>query len=144
MSKPLRLPENMPMFYPYSYTNREGKVEIGSAISKLARTILMFANTLIVSMGVLVGLALGMAIAYIGHPFFGGLFLALMVLGAWLQSTAFEYGRVYGLWRGLCPHCQGSLRIIARSSETKTVSCSICTHRVILENKAFKKVLWYA
>lgn len=143
MSKPFRLRESTPTFCRYSYIE-EGKLKIGSVISKLIRNILMSANMVIVSMGSLVGLTLGMAIAYIGHPFLGGLFLALMVLGAWVQSTAFEYGRVYGLWRGSCPHCEEPLRIIARKAETKTVSCPTCTHRIILKNEFFRTALWYA
>ena len=144
MSKAFRLRENTPMFYRYSYINREGRIEIGSAITKLIRTVLMSVNTFIAVMGSLVGLALGMGLGYMGNPFLGGLVFALMILGAWLQSTAFEYGRVYGLWRGSCPHCDEPLRIVARKAETRTVSCPMCTHRVMLDNGLYRRALWYA
>jgi hypothetical protein len=56
-------------FYRYSYLDHKGKLQISSALPKLIRRILISANMFIVSMRSLVGLALAMAVAYIGHPF---------------------------------------------------------------------------
>jgi len=138
------LDKKSPTFSRYSYLDREGKLQIGNPVSKFIRTILIAINTLIVSMGSVIGLVLGIAIGYIGHPFFGALFFACMMIGAWVQSSAFRQERVYGVWRGSCPHCEEPLKVSARRAETKTVSCAMCTHRVTLNNELFRLAPWYA
>lgn len=138
------LGKKSPTFSRYSYLDQEGKLQIGNPVSKFIRTSLISINTLIVSMGSVIGVVLGIAIGYIGHPFFGAFFFACMTIGAWVQSSAFGQRRAYGVWRGSCPHCEEPLKISARKAETKTVSCAMCTRRVTLNNELFRLSPWYA
>jgi len=85
------LGKKSPTFSRFSYLDQEGKLQIGNPASKFIRTILMSINTLIVSMGCVIGLVLGVAIGYIRHPFIGALFFACMIIGAWVQSSAFRH-----------------------------------------------------
>ena len=99
-----------PTFSRHSYLDQEGKLQIGNPVSKFIRTILMSINTLIVSMGSVIGLVLGIAIGYIGHPFFWGSLFRLhddrslgAELGLWAETSIRRMA-------GLMPALRGAIK----------------------------------
>ena len=114
--------ETSPRFDSYSYFDKHGNLHTGSARAKQSRRILIVLNTFIVLMAVLVGLGGGFLIGILGYPIVGTLFTAFILLGSYVQFFAFDYGRVYGVWRGVCPYCAAPLTISAQQNDGKAVS----------------------
>jgi hypothetical protein len=137
------LSENVPQFDPYSYFDRDGAIQISDAFSIRIRTILVCINILIVLAGVLIA-SIGLVVFKDGgYPIIGAAFFAVMIVGAWLQNRTFDYRRVYGVWRGLCPSCDEVLDINAKKDEEKIVFCPACNCRVMLKNRSFSAAPWY-
>src|SRR5439155_25688355 len=53
------------------------------------------------------------------------------------------YKRVYGVWRGLCPHCKDPLHINASAGMAKPARCSCCASLVMAKDRTFRTVPWY-
>jgi hypothetical protein len=135
--------DKLPVFDAYSYVDHQGNWCIGTTRSKLAWTISALFSTFIVLMGVLVATVGGLVIGTSGHPIIGSLFSLLIVLGAFFHRHTSVGKRVYGVWRGSCPHCNEVLNVSAAQSETKEDLCPTCAHRVLLKDASFKAIPWY-
>src|SRR3954454_10937830 len=132
-----------PRFDRYSYFDKHGNLHTGSARAKQSRRILIVLNTFIVLMAVLVGLGDGFLIGILGYPIIGTLFAAFILLGSYIQFFAFDYGRVYGVWCGVCPYCAAPLNISAQQKYGKSVSCTTCNERFSFKEESFRPVPWY-
>jgi|SRR5215213_3935217 len=132
-----------PKFDPYSYFDKRGNLHTGTARTKRNRRILIVLNTFIVLMAVLVGLGGGIFIGVVGYPIIGTLFAAFVLLGSYVQFFTFDYGRVYGVWSGVCPFCAARLTISAQQKDGKAVLCPTCKERFVFKDKSFKPVPWY-
>jgi hypothetical protein len=132
-----------PKFDPYSYFDKRGNLHTGTARAKRNRRVLITLNTLIVLMAVLVGLGSGIFIGVFGYPIIGTLFAAFVLLGAYVQFFAFDYGRVYGVWRGVCPYCTAPLTISAQQKDGKAALCPTCKERFVFNDELFRPVPWY-
>ena len=108
-----------PFFEEYSYLDKQGHLKAGSRRSKSARAIYRAFNSFIVLMGGILAVVSGLAMGMSGYPVLGCFFFSLILTGAFVQRSTFDYDRVYGVWRGCCPHCDGPLNISAREDETK-------------------------
>ena len=132
-----------PSFDPYSYFDKLGNLHTGTARTKQSRRILIVLNTFIVLMAVLVGLGGGFLIGVLGYPIIGTLFAAFILLGSYVQFFAFDYGRVYGVWRGVCPYCAAPLNVSAHHKDGKAVSCPTCKERFGFKDESFRPMPWY-
>ena len=137
------LDDKPPIFEEYSYLDKLGRLKAGSRRSKSARAIYRSFNTFIVLMGGILAVVSGLAMGMSGYPIIGGFFFSLILTGAFVQRSTFDYDRVYGVWRGSCPHCDGPLNISAREDEAKKDTCLGCGNRVLLRNRSFEVVPWY-
>ena len=131
-----------PKFLPHAYLDRGGQLNISSAVTHLLRRIFLPLNSFIVVMGGILGLVGGLTIGYLNPPL-GILFSLLIFYGAFVQGSAFDYKRVYGIWRGLCPHCEDPLNINASAGIAKTARCSCCASLVVVKDGTFRTVPWY-
>lgn len=131
-----------PKFLPHAYIDRGGQLKIGSAATHLLRRIVLPLNSFIVVMGGVLGLVGGLSIGYLNPPL-GILFSLLVLFGASAQKSVFDYKRVYGVWRGLCPHCRDPLNINASAGIVKTARCSCCASLVMAKDGTFRTVPWY-
>ena len=136
--------EISPKFDAYSYLDQTRELHIWTARSKMARTVIMSVNTCIVLMGGFIAVVGGLGLGMNGYPIVGGLFFIFIMLGAFVQRSAFDCGRVYGVWLGLCPYCSEPLNINAGKNQAKMDFCPLCSNRVMLNNGSFEKVPWYA
>jgi hypothetical protein len=135
--------DKSPVFDAYSYLDKQVNLQIGTNRSKLVWTIFLSFNTFIVFMGVIIALVGGFVIGRHVHWIIGSLFSLLIVLGAFFHSHTSDGKRVYGVWRGSCPHCNEVLNISAAKDETKESLCSTCARRVLLKDGSFKAIPWY-
>ena len=131
-----------PKFLPHAYLDRGGLLKTSSAVTHLLRCIFLPLNSFIVVMGGILGLVGGLSIGYLNPPL-GILFSLLMILGATAQRSAFDYKRVYGVWRGLCPRCKDPLNINTSADIAKTARCSCCGNLVMAKDGTFRTVPWY-
>ena len=136
--------ETYPKLEHYSYFDKSKNLHAGNAWSKQIRIILIVFNIIFVAAAALTGLSGGFFIGTIGYPVAGIFFTTFMILAASVQFFAFDYRRVYGVWRGICPYCRGLLDISARQTAGKSVSCPMCKERVVFENQSFRPAPWYA
>lgn len=132
-----------PRFDPYSYFDKRGNLHVGTARAKRNRRILIVLNTFIVLMAALAGLGGGFFISVLGHPIIGTLFAAFILLSSCAQFFVFDYGRVYGVWRGICPYCAAPLSASAQQKDGKAIACPICQERFIFKDKSFRPAPWY-
>jgi hypothetical protein len=130
-------------FYPNSFLDRAGHLHTGNPVWRLVRTPLGYVNNLTVAIGVLIGVAGGAGMAYLGRPIIGLIFLGFMLFGARTQRRAFAYARVYGVWRGLCPNCKEPLNIVTATCKAKTIACSNCASYVMAKDGVFHIAPWY-
>jgi hypothetical protein len=133
-----------PKFDPYSYFDKRGNLHTGTARSKRKREILIILNTITVVMVALAGLCGGFLIGFIGYPLIGTIFAAFVMLISYAQLSMFNYERIYGVWRGVCPCCGGSLNLGTQQKDGKAVSCPTCKERFVLKDESFRPAPWYA
>jgi hypothetical protein len=130
-------------FYPNYFVDRAGHLHMGNPVWRFVRIPLGYLNNLTVGLGVLIGVAGGAGMAYLGRPIIGVFFLAFMLFGARTQRRAFDSGRVYGVWRGLCPNCKEPLNINTTTGKAKTIACSNCASYVTAKDGVFHIAPWY-
>jgi hypothetical protein len=135
---------SLAQFYPNSFVDHAGRLHIGNPVWRLVRMPLGYLNNLTVAVGVLIGVTGGAGMAYLGRPIIGLFFLVFMLFGARTQRCAFDYGRVYGVWRGTCPNCKEPLNINTTKGKAKTIACSNCASYVMAKDGVFCIAPWYA